>query len=223
MNFFKSSVVFVLLFVQADASQVAVCLSGGLRTFPVVEVHTNIYENLIAPLKAAGHEVDVYMDFPRGNRAGEHLGLLHGGALCESSVLNGRLASALALFKPVRVRQFSASCLNTGNAQLQLMVDCFDMVTGEYDFFIRTRPDVVFFAPIPVDELLVDAIAMDERQPFNDNFFAFSARQKQKWWDAWIRPVANQCGSMDCCPDYHMFGAGSDVERVAGIVAAELL
>ena len=188
---------------------VAVCLAGGLRSLPLDTVHENIRDNLLAPLRAAGHKVDVFLtttgvsqegaargDEGRGRpvsgsppqlrrasrfpAAGEH------PMVCDAAVARGGLLRALLALQPRRAELAASSCSNAGNAQFQTVEACFAAAGEGYDFYVRGRPDAIFLRPVAPEALLRDALVTAPKVDAlgNDQLFAMPARIKRDWYDA---------------------------------------
>jgi hypothetical protein len=166
---------------KSSAMRVAVCITGHVRSFYQPSVHKSIARNLIEPLRKEAGVLDVFF----------HVGLADEPRNKTVRALSkpGETIAAMNLFNPVSVTYFKHTRRNvTGQAnchpgQVQLAniypysllraSQCMDQIVlhenrinKQYDWIVKTRPDVALGDPItPLSKLRRDIVQLNQHIP----------------------------------------------------------
>ena len=148
--------------------RIAVCISGGLRTFEIAA--PLLQEKFIVPLKAKGHEVDIFF-YGLSNNDGKELNekklvelyqpkkyvLKDWNASAESEVLSG---FSQEQFNFMNIRAIRKDLVVANLSQMYNIKKVFELMSEHeeqngfrYDLAIRTRPDVYYFRTLDEDQI----------------------------------------------------------------------
>lgn len=225
-----------LLLANRSVKRVAVCSSGHLRTFGLPGVHTSMVKNLIETIPWEGARVDVYLDGIVANRG--HWRWYKDFQVPEAAS-DPQVQAGLEALKPyaknieiydvrkndclvlreawkrdgIANRSCRKSSHDSNFFQFMFMDRCMQKIfkaDEQYDFIIKTRPDVAFFEPFPWLSLSTETISfMPKRYGAGEDWmFVMPGSIAKAYWDQQVKfymDIPSWAGRFMRQPDHKFF------------------
>jgi hypothetical protein len=175
--------------------KVALLISGHIRTFVLKE--QILFFSLFLNQIKQNHHCDVYLllkiddVYIQSNKGLHHLSIL------------------LNILNPVYSVAFTSFSKNNDvyYSQIKMIDMLIESSKDKYDYYIRTRPDLILFDTIYFNELKKDKIYTSFKTDAigNDQFFIISNDLLHSWWLNKIRPTLEDEINYTKLPDYVIF------------------